>query len=114
VFNYIDRFFRSITDIKALQSLMRHLIANIRELVVIDPERTSVLLDSCNESDFKEAIVRLNEFPALKFKLLQKIVAKKRANRETLEDKLMVDFFELTCKMTPERAQEELKYGDFP
>jgi len=50
----------------------------------------------------------------LKFKLLQKIVQKKRQNKEALEDKLMVDYFELTCRLTPEKAQEELRCGDFP
>lgn len=88
---------------------MRHIILNIRDLVGIDADRTSALLDSCSENDFKEAINRLNEFPQLKYRLLQKIVQKKRSHRESLEDKLMVDYFELTCKLTPEKAQEELR-----
>jgi len=42
---------------------MRHIILNVRELVGIDPDKVSQLLDTCTESDFKEAITRLNEFP---------------------------------------------------
>ena len=104
VFGFIHLFFRTIQDIKQLQGLMKHLLINVRELVMIDAEKMSLILDSYPESDFKEAISRLNEFPQLKYSLLQKIVIKKRNNKETLEDKLMVDYFELTCKLNPERV----------
>jgi hypothetical protein len=124
VFEYINRVFHRLTDVRTLNAFMKHLLMNIRDLITINADRVSDLLDSYPEEDFKEAIFKLGEFPQTKFKLLQKIVSKKRKAAENIEDRLMIDYFELTCRLTPERvchinniyeqAQQELKFGDFP
>jgi|APCry1669189241_1035207.scaffolds.fasta_scaffold645714_1 hypothetical protein len=64
----------------------------------------SELLDNYPEEDFKEAIFKLSDFPNTKYKLLYKIVAKKRNAKETIEDRLMIDYFELTCRYDPNRV----------
>ena len=53
---------------------MKFIITNIRELVSINAEKCTLLLSRSSEQDFKEAILRLNDFPQLKLQLLDQIV----------------------------------------